>query len=165
MNIDVSHALIFLCGIGVGVATWSAIIIGKTKITRSVPLSGAVKYYGDRNTEPARKVGQLLVETHAGRVIGCWFRKLPVPFKQIEVDEQRARLVEQVAAQQPKESLDGILLRRVVTVTTANTHGFCSEHGETRDRILQIEKSSGKKQTDPPTHTRKGGHPDGVSNL
>lgn len=47
------------------------------------------RYYGGNMT--LHRTGCLDVETHNGKVVAVWFRCCPLPFKQAEVGEHRAK--------------------------------------------------------------------------
>lgn len=52
-------------------------------------LAGTSRYYGDGGT--IHHSGYLDVETYKGEVVAVWFRCQVLPFKQTEVDAERAR--------------------------------------------------------------------------
>ncbi len=51
-------------------------------------LAAPGRYYGDGGT--IHHTGYLAVETRQGRVVAVWFRCQMLPFRQTEVDAQRA---------------------------------------------------------------------------
>lgn len=56
---------------------------------RKQELAKPSRYYGDGGT--IHSSGELDVETHNGKVVAVWFRCATLPFKQVEVGNDRAK--------------------------------------------------------------------------
>ena len=69
-------------------------------------LASPSRYYGDGGTIHSTTI--LDVETHRGTVVAVWFRCQPLPFRQREVDSDRAIEMERMSWGEPPMNGDGV---------------------------------------------------------
>ena len=69
-------------------------------------LAAPARYYGNGGTIHAST--DLDVETHHGTVVAVWFRCQPLPFRQHEVDAQRATDMERMSHDTAMPKLTGV---------------------------------------------------------